>query len=704
MTTCHTTGADTQLRTLPAEKMFTIALAGQPNMGKSTLFNLLTGLNQHVGNWPGKTVEHREGIFHHNGRAFRLVDLPGTYSLTANSPEEVIAREFILREQPDIVVAIVSAANLERSLYLVAELICLPAPLVVALNMMDVAEQEGICLEPEVLQAAMGVPVIPITATRAAGIKSLLQEVERVLAGERTLLPHLPEIRRDHQDTLDEVVQQVTGCIPAPYPTEWAAMKLLEGDAEMTRQMKTILPAERWTDVHTILAQHDDAMLAIASGRYEWIGRMIRAAVSRPRIGQISLTDRLDRWATHPVWGLFILAGILGLVFWLTFTLGSPVQAWLDTALISPLAGLAGSALTGAPSWLSALIVDGILGGVGSVLTFLPIMMIFFASFGLLEDIGYMARAAYVMDNFMHLMGLHGKSFLPLFLGFGCNVPAVMGTRVIELQTRPPADHPGRAPGTMHRPHGRPGLYRPGFLRGKRRAGILGVDLAFPGHPRPGWDRPEPHPLQGRALSLHHGDAALPHSKRAHHRPASLAALALFRQEGRHHHPGHLRRHLGAVGPARRRFTDQLPRQIRAARRAGWQLDGYGLEADRRPADQLHGQGKLDRHVGRSLRRGHGRRPGVCPGSRLLPRRWTGFPHRLAALHPLRRDRGRDQAGDRLLGLDSAECRPDAGHLHRCRQRGLFSRYGSRVIKCSNDCSPKSAKGAHFSRACWPPA
>ena len=432
MTTFPTSGTDTQLQSRLAEKVVTIALAGQPNMGKSTLFNLLTGLNQHVGNWPGKTVEYREGIFHHNGRAFRLVDLPGTYSLTANSPEEVIAREFILREQPDIVVAIVSAANLERSLYLVAELICLPAPLVVALNMMDVAEQEGIRLEPEVLQAAMGVPVIPITATRAAGIKSLLQEVEHALAGERTLLPHLPEIRRDHQEILDEVVQQVTGYIPAPYPTEWAAMKLLEGDAEMTRQMKTTLPAERWAAVHTILAQHDDAMLAIASGRYEWIGRLIRAAVTRPRIGQISLTDRLDRWATHPVWGLFILAGILGLVFWLTFALGSPVQGWLDSAIISPLAGLAANALSGAPAWLSALMVDGVLGGVGSVLTFLPIMMIFFASFGLLEDVGYMARAAYVMDNFMHLMGLHGKSFLPLFLGFGCNVPAVMGTRVID--------------------------------------------------------------------------------------------------------------------------------------------------------------------------------------------------------------------------------------------------------------------------------
>lgn len=417
---------------LTSIKTFTIALAGQPNMGKSTLFNLLTGLNQHVGNWPGKTVEHREGIFHYNDHTYRLEDLPGTYSLTANSPEEVIAREFILREQPDVVVAVVSAANLERSLYVVSELICLPVPLVIALNMMDVAEQEGFTVEPDVLQAAIGVPVIPITATRALGIDYLLQEIECVLNGERTLVPHLPEIRCDHREALEEVILQVQGYVPAPYPTDWAATKLLEGDVEITRQLNVNLPADHWTAVQAILTKHDDAMLAIASGRYDWIGRMMRAGVTRPKIGQISLTDRLDRWVTHPVWGLFFLAGILGLVFWLTFTVGSPIQEWLDSAIISQIAELASGLLTGAPIWLSGLIVDGVIGGVGSVLTFLPIMIIFFASFGLLEDVGYMARAAYVMDNFMHLMGLHGKSFLPLFLGFGCNVPAVMGARVID--------------------------------------------------------------------------------------------------------------------------------------------------------------------------------------------------------------------------------------------------------------------------------
>jgi ferrous iron transport protein B len=409
-----------------------IALAGQPNMGKSTLFNLLTGLNQHVGNWPGKTVERREGQFSNNGRDFRLVDLPGTYSLTANSPEEVIAREFIVREKPAVVVAVVSAANLERSLYLVAELVALDAPLVVALNMMDVAEQEGICVEPQVLEAALGLPVVPLTASRAVGVRELLAVVQDVLDGDRLSSPNLPEVRADHRRVLEKIEELIAGRVPEPYPQNWIALKLLEGDAEISRMMQAALPPEIWNSVHEILRAHDDAFLAVASGRYEWIGRMVRAAITHPRIGQVGLTERLDRWAAHPLWGLLILAGILGLVFWMTFTLGTPLQELLDSRIIVPLAGAASAALAGAPPWLQGMIVDGLIGGVGSVLTFLPILVFFFASFAVLEDTGYMARAAYVMDNLMHLMGLHGRSFLPLFLGFGCNVPAIMGTRVID--------------------------------------------------------------------------------------------------------------------------------------------------------------------------------------------------------------------------------------------------------------------------------
>jgi ferrous iron transport protein B len=244
--------------------------------------------------------------------------------------------------------------------------------------------------------------------------------------------PRRPEIRADHRQVLERVAELIAGHVPTLYPADWAALKLLEGDADMTRQMQAALPLGRWEALHDLLKAHDDAMLAIASGRYEWIERMMRAAVTRPRLGQIGLTDRLDRWATHPVWGLAILAGILGLVFWLTFTLGSPAQEWMDTQLVARLAEAADGLLATAPSWLNGLVVDGLIGGVGSVLTFLPILVIFFAAFSVLEDVGYMARAAYVMDNFMHWMGLHGKSFLPLFLGFGCNVPAIVGTRVID--------------------------------------------------------------------------------------------------------------------------------------------------------------------------------------------------------------------------------------------------------------------------------
>jgi len=409
-----------------------IALAGQPNMGKSTLFNLLTGLNQHVGNWPGKTVEKREGHFSLNGRDTVLVDLPGTYSLTANSPEEVIAREFILREKPAVTVAVVSAANLERSLYLVAELAALNTPTVVALNMLDVAEQEGIAVDAKRLANQLGLPVVPIIASRATGVRELLQVVEGVMSSKQVSHPELPRIREDHVAILADIERLIHPYVPSDYPLDWVALKLLEGDAEVTRLLRTRLPEETQRLVDDILRRHDDAYLAVASARYEWIGKIIQSAVSHPRVGQVGMTERLDRWATHPVFGLLILAGVLGLVFWLVFAISAPIQQWLDQAVIGAVADNFSIALSSAPAWLRGLLVDGVIGGVGAVITFLPVMVIFFAAFAVLEDVGYMARAAYVMDNFMHVMGLHGKSFLPLFLGFGCNVPAVMGTRVID--------------------------------------------------------------------------------------------------------------------------------------------------------------------------------------------------------------------------------------------------------------------------------
>jgi len=432
MSDCHDVSKPSPKRSVKRKDSPLIALVGQPNVGKSTVFNLLTGMNQHVGNWPGKTVEHKEGRYKHNGKTFTIVDLPGTYSLSANSAEELITREFILTESPDLVVALVNAANLERSLYLVAELVALPAPLLIVLNMMDVAKQEGYRIEPEVLEAALGIPVIAFTATHMDSVQPLMASIQDILESKVKSQPKTPAIRQDHQEVLDCVIQQLCSYTFTPYPREWVALKLLEGDTQITLKVKAALPEEEWQTLYDLLKKHDDALLAIASGRYEWIGRMTRAAVTHPKIGQISLTDRLDRWAAHPLVGLMILGLVLGLVFWLTFTIGSPVQTWLENNAIIPLGSLVSNALVNAPGWLRGVIVDGVIGGVGSVLTFLPILIIFFASFGFLEDVGYMARAAFVMDKFMHWMGLHGKSFLPLFLGFGCNVPAVIGTRVID--------------------------------------------------------------------------------------------------------------------------------------------------------------------------------------------------------------------------------------------------------------------------------
>jgi ferrous iron transport protein B len=409
-----------------------VALAGQPNVGKSTVFNLLTGLSQHVGNWPGKTVERKEGTYSHNGTSVRIVDLPGTYSLTANSAEEVIARDHIIRERPDVVVAVINASSMERNLYLVAELLALQTPVIVAVNMMDVAEQEGVRIEPEVLEAALGVPVVPMTATRNQGIRELVEAIDQLTQDGASYKPKRPEIREDHREVLNDLQDLVAAYVPQPYPADWVSLKLLEGDDEILRMMQDRLPEDVWERVHDILKEHEDAVVAVASGRYDWVGRMTRAALVRPGVGQVTLTERLDRWATHPLWGLLVLAGVLGLAFLLTYSVGAPLQELLETYVVQASAGFLTVALASGPPWLVGLLVEGVLGGAGTVITFIPILLIFFAIMGLLEDVGYMARAGYVMDRFMHLMGLHGKSFLPLFLGFGCNVPAVLGTRVIE--------------------------------------------------------------------------------------------------------------------------------------------------------------------------------------------------------------------------------------------------------------------------------
>lgn len=428
----HSSSIETNVLTIKETKTRKIALAGQPNIGKTTIFNLLTGLNQHVGNWPGKTVECKAGNFTISGVNYQIVDLPGTYSLTANSPEELIAREYILTEEPDLVIAVVSAANLERSCYLLAELISLSKPMIIALNMMDVAEKDHISIDVDVLKEEIGLPIIPISATRRSDLQKLISAVEDSFTGKSPAPQELVSIPDSLSGDYSKIVDIISDHVPSPYPVSWVALKLLEADEVISRMMSQLLPEAKNDELSQILKKRSTSLIDIASNRYEWIASVLRNAVTYQNADKVGLNEQIDKFVAHPVFGLLALGGVLGLVFWLIFQIGAPIQEWMDLQIFVPLADLVSGWMVQSPLWLRGLVVDGIIGGVGAVLTFLPILVIFFAAFGVLEDIGYMARAAYVMDNLMQMMGLQGRSFLPLFLGFGCNVPAIMGTRVID--------------------------------------------------------------------------------------------------------------------------------------------------------------------------------------------------------------------------------------------------------------------------------
>jgi ferrous iron transport protein B len=414
-----------------AEKSIFVAFAGQPNVGKSTVFNLLTGLSQHVGNWPGKTVEIKEGSYTEQGIEIKLVDLPGTYSLSAFSEEEEVARDFIIHESPDIIVLIVNASALERSLYLLTELLLLKTPIIVGVNMLDVGESQGMHIDIEALRQSLGLPVVEMIATKNKGVRELIAEILRLSEDASDYHPKMPEVSADHRNIYVRLEELVDEHVPLPYTKTWIAMKLMEGDKEITDIMKGILPADVWKEIQLLLIKHEDALRAVLGGRYDWIEEVTRAAVSRFKRGQVLITDRIDHVLTRPASGIPILLCILALVFIVTFTIGSPFQKLLETAMGSFGTWL-NSVLSHEQWWVRGILVNGIIGGVGSVLTFVPILVMFFFSMTFLEDVGYMARAAFVMDRFMHIVGLHGKSFMPMCLGFGCNVPSILGARIIE--------------------------------------------------------------------------------------------------------------------------------------------------------------------------------------------------------------------------------------------------------------------------------
>ncbi len=419
-------------------KEIRIAIAGNPNSGKTTIFNNLTGARQKVGNWPGVTVEKKEGMTSYNGHAIRVVDLPGTYSLTAYSLEEIIARNYIIETEPDVVVDVIDASNLERNLYLATQLIDLGVKLVFALNMVDIARSRGLVTDHAKLSVLMGIPFVSTVGTRNLGTRDLLETIVRVAEDRESVSRH---IHIDYGLELEEEIEKLQGLIrthtsfPDKHHSRWMGIKLLENDEEVTKQIEKG-PGKREVfdqlekskaHIHNIMGEESEAL--VADRRYGFIRGALKETFQQTRRDRRYLSDQVDMVLTNRLLGFPIFIFFIWAMFQLTFTLGQYPTDWIDAGV-----GLLGQfvgEVMGA-GLLRDLIINGVISGVGGVVVFLPNIFILFFCIALFEDTGYMARAAFIMDKVMHTLGLHGKSFIPMIMGFGCNVPAIMATRVLE--------------------------------------------------------------------------------------------------------------------------------------------------------------------------------------------------------------------------------------------------------------------------------
>jgi len=418
----------------------TIALAGNPNAGKTTLFNHLTGARQHVGNWPGVTVEKKEGFREHKGERLRIVDLPGIYSLTAYSVEEVVARDFILDERPDVVIDVLDASNLERNLYLATQLIELNIRLVFAMNMVDVARSRGMVADYEQLARLLGVPIVQTVGTRGEGLEALLDTAVTVAADKDPVSRHIhvhygPEIEEEIAK-IREVLRRDPELTARYYP-RWTALKLLENDPLVKKAVSAsqaaagILAQVEESRGHLARIFEDDPETLVAEARYGFISGALKETMRLSAVAKKTLSDRIDQVLTNRAFGFPILFLFLYLLFQGTFTLGAYPMEWIESG-VGFLGDMANRFLPSGD--LRDLIVDGVIGGVGGVVVFLPNIVLLFLGISIFEDTGYMARAAFIMDRVMHSMGLHGKSFIPLLMGFGCNVPAIMAARTLETR------------------------------------------------------------------------------------------------------------------------------------------------------------------------------------------------------------------------------------------------------------------------------
>jgi len=430
-------------------KKMTIALTGNPNSGKTTVFNNLTGARQHVGNYPGVTVEKKEGNLGYKNYEINIVDLPGIYSLTAYSPDELVARNFVIEEKPDVVIDVIDASNLERNLYLVTQFMELGIPLVLAFNMSDMAEKQGLNIDKDKLSELLGSPIVFTVATRKKGMHELLDEAIKLAEGKTKFTPldskHLTGLKRITVGYGREIQEELTRLedilikdknLSQGYFSRWLAVKLLENDNEVIKKVKETrhsdeILAQVEKSIHHLQGVFGDTPEAIiADRRYGFISGACSEAVKRSYEIRHSISDRIDKVLVNRILGLPIFLGLMWLVFKFTFKLSEPLMGWVEVAQ-GWLENLFGGILPEG-SAIQSLVVDGIIGGVGSVLIFVPIIFLLFLAMAVLEDSGYMARAAFIMDRLMHKIGLHGRSFIPMLLGFGCNLPAIMATRTIE--------------------------------------------------------------------------------------------------------------------------------------------------------------------------------------------------------------------------------------------------------------------------------
>ena len=419
----------------------TIGFIGNPNCGKTTLFNAYTGANLKVANWPGVTVEKVEGAIRRHDLNIRLVDLPGTYSLTSYTMEEIVSRQFILSGEVDVLINVVDASTLERSLYLTLQLLELGKPVVVALNMMDIVEKRGMEIDLHRLPEMLGVPVIPVSARRRSGLDSLLHAAahHRDHTGPDSLVHQHQQVGshpHDHHQEYamvysDEIEDEIDRLIPAleeRYPglsdLRWHAIKLLERDKEVAQQFPLDLPG----------LGEKDYEIQIINEKYAFIDEIVEEVLLHKQ-RQDQLTERLDRALTHRVWGIPLFLGIMALVFFLTFTVGDWLKGYFEHTMDAlSLLAQRGMEAMGVADIVQSLVIDGAIGGVGTIVTFLPNIFILFLALAFLEDSGYMARVAYVMEGLMSRLGLSGKAFIPMLLGFGCTVPALMASRALESQ------------------------------------------------------------------------------------------------------------------------------------------------------------------------------------------------------------------------------------------------------------------------------